>query len=136
MFSPLTRLLVAVWVAGLLMTGTASAGVTKDVAETMSDGVRLMTDEYVPDSGCPCPVVLNFNPYSKVQGNISTLPSADRTYLVEHGYAGIIVDARGTGGSEGRFGIFSGREQRDYAEMIATAARRPFANGHVAVMGD
>lgn len=122
---------------------SASAGeiTTNNIPLRMSDGVRLMSDEYVPSSGCPCPVVVNFNPYTNATAEgtgygVSTLPASERDYLVSRGYAVVIVDVRGTGQSEGTFGMFNSREQGDYGEVIRIAAREPFADGKVAVIGD
>jgi putative CocE/NonD family hydrolase len=114
---------------------------TTGVPLRMSDGVRLMANEYVPSSGCPCPVVVNFNPYTNATAEgagygVSTLPASYRDYLVSRGYAVVIVDVRGTGQSEGTFGMFNSREQRDYGEVIQLAAQEPFSDGKVAVVGD
>lgn len=107
---------------------------THDVRVTMSDGVQLDSDEYVP-SGCdqahPCPVVLIQTPYRK-SGSESpeTIP-----YLYEHGYAEVVVDVRGTGSSEGYWDSFGTREQQDGAELVQWVSHLPFSDGKVGLAG-
>jgi putative CocE/NonD family hydrolase len=104
---------------------------THDVPITMSDGVRLDSDEYVPTKGCPCPVVLVQTPYRKSDAEVAeAIP-----YLYEHGYAEIVVDVRGTGSSGGYWDSFGSREQQDGAELVAWAARQPFSDGKVGLAG-
>ncbi|MHB8438183.1 MAG: CocE/NonD family hydrolase [Acidimicrobiales bacterium] len=105
--------------------------VTDNVPITMSDGVVLESDEYVPTDGCPCPVILVQTPYRK-EGTQSpeTIP-----YLYDHGYAEIVVDVRGTGSSGGMWDSFGPREQQDGAELALWAAKQPFSDGSVGLAG-
>ena len=75
---------------------------TADVRITMRDGIRLDFDEYVPDSGCPCPVILVQTPYRKSDSTVAEY----NPYFPLHGYAEIVVDVRGTGSSEGYWTSF------------------------------
>lgn len=115
-------------------SATASAPttytVTHDVRVTMSDGVSLDTDEYVPTSGCPCPVILIQTPYRK-DGSVAEA----NPYFPAHGYAEIVVDVRGTGSSEGIWTSFGQREQQDGAELVRYATRRSFSNGVIGLAG-
>ena len=120
--------------AGAATAGTAdpttSYTLNSDVRITMSDGVRLDSDEYVPTTGCPCPVILIQTPYRKQSGVAEANP-----YFPEHGYAEIVVEVRGTGGSEGYWDSFGPREQQDGAELVAWAQHRPFSNGVIGLAG-
>ena len=128
--------------AGLGVTGPARAAAagttdpvtsytkTADVRITMRDGVSLDTDEYVPDHGCPCPVILVQTPYRKNGGVAEFNP-----YFPAHGYAEIVVDVRGTGSSEGYWTSFGTPEQLDGVELVNRAARRPFSNGRIGLAG-
>ncbi len=106
----------------------------KNVPITMSDGVILEADEYVP-STCsaaePCPVLLIQTPYRK------SAVSLDVPYLYEHGYIEVVADVRGTGSSEGYWDSLGPREQQDGAELVqwvANPAHLP-TNGQVGLAG-
>lgn len=55
--------------------------------------------------------------------------------LVSRGYAYLMVDVRGTGTSAGKWDLFSGREQRDYLEVLRWAREQPWCNGQLALTG-
>ena len=134
--------LAAVLPLGLLLTSPAHAAsapaasaptsytVTHDVRVTMSDGVSLDSDEYVPTAGCPCPVILIQTPYRK-DGSVAEA----NPYFPAHGYAEIVVDVRGTGSSEGIWTSFGEREQQDGAELVRYSTGRPFSNGVIGLAG-
>jgi putative CocE/NonD family hydrolase len=104
---------------------------TADVRITMRDGVRLDSDEYVPTTGCPCPVILVQTPYRKSD----TAVAEYNPYFPSHGYAEIVVDVRGTGSSEGYWTSFGTPEQKDGVELVRWAAHRPFSNGTIGLAG-
>lgn len=108
-----------------------------DVVLTMSDGVRLLADRWVPREDCPCPVVVVMNPYgSNSEGVAATGGGGPRpqTFL-DAGYAVVLVDVRGTGQSEGVLGIFSPREQQDLREVVDLLAVEDFSSGDVVMFG-
>src|SRR5439155_20151554 len=93
---------------------------TGDLLVPMSDGkalhanlVRPSADGTKPLPG-PFPVLLTQTPYNK---NTTGLNFED-DFLVEHGYAQVIVDVRGTGSSQGSWDSFGEREQQDSAELV------------------
>ena len=47
----------------------------------------------------------------------------------------VIVDARGTGSSEGQWESFDDREQRDGLEVVQWAASQPWSDGKVGLFG-
>jgi uncharacterized protein len=85
----------------------------------MSDGVVLHADAVLPssDSKTPLPgsfpVLLTQTPYNK-NGALNF----ESDYLVQHGYAQVIVDVRGTGSSQGDWDSFGEREQADSGEIV------------------
>ena len=105
--------------------------VQRDVRIRMSDGVLLDSDQYIPSSGCPCPVILVQTPYRKE----GTAVAEANPVFPQHGYAEIAVDVRGTGSSEGVWQSFGQREQQDGAELVRYAAAQPFSNGRVGLAG-
>ena len=104
---------------------------TSDVPVTMSDGVILSADVYRPDKPGRYPVLLTQTPYNK---NRPRSPSGNE-YLVRRGYAHVVVDVRGTGGSQGAWDSFGPNEQRDGAEMVRWARKQPWSNGKVGGYG-
>ena len=110
--------------------GSTAYTLTSDVRITMSDGISLDSDEYVPNAGCPCPVILIQTPYRKQGGVAEANP-----YFPEHGYAEIVVDVRGTGSSEGMWDSFGAKEQHDSVELVRWAQHRPFSNGVLGLAG-
>jgi predicted acyl esterase len=117
-----------------------------NVPITMSDGVVLEADEYVPStctSTSRCPVILIQTPYRKGQSltdpaDLGSVSSEAQPYLYEHGYIEVVVDVRGTGSSSGYWTSFGPREQQDGAELaqwVADPAHIPESNGHVGLAG-
>ena len=119
----------------------------KDVSVKMSDGVVLEADVYYPSdpaTGAPAagkfPVVLSQTPYGK--RSATTTQSFGEyggdgyfPYLVKRGYINVIVDVRGTGSSQGQFGLFSKRDARDGAELVRWAAGLERSSGKVGAAG-
>lgn len=122
---------MAVAHAGTTQSPVTAYTVTQDVRITMDDGVTLDSDQYVPTTGCPCPVILVQTPYRK---SGSSVAEANPTFP-SHGYAEIVVDVRGTGSSEGYWDSFGAREQKDGAALVRYAAHAPFSNGVVGLAG-
>lgn len=122
----------------------AGTSVTKDLAIPMSDGVKLRGDLTLPAdaSGKAAtgrfPVVVTITAYNKtvIAGGFgSTLAGAEPAYLVKRGYAQLTVDARGTGSSEGSWGAFSARENKDAGEVMTWAHSQPWSSGSTAMTG-
>lgn len=125
----LTALLLLSCLAALPAMATSHVTKVTDVRVTMSDGVVLTSDVYIPTVGdadgdglYPC--VVELTPYRK-----ESRAAEGVSYLPSRGIAVIEVDARGTGGSGGEYDIvFSVREQADAAEWVewaATTATKP-----------
>ncbi|MFB8003095.1 CocE/NonD family hydrolase [Nocardia sp. NPDC056000] len=55
--------------------------------------------------------------------------------LIRSGYTQIVADVRGTGFSQGDWGLFSPREHQDTVEMIDWAAQQPWSDGNVGMSG-
>jgi predicted acyl esterase len=93
-----------------------------------SDGVRLVTDVYLPSEEDQFPVVLLRTPYG----------SKDKVWLGENlavaGYAVVIQNVRGTNGSEGDFFPLV-NEKRDGLETLEWILAQPWSNGRVGLWG-
>lgn len=107
-----------------------------DVAFVMDDGIRLSGHRWLPIDRCPCPTVIGFNPYG-TNGPALTGIGTDtsRGPFLAAGYAVTVVDVRGTGQSEGIWGILNTRERRDYADVIRQVAREEWSDGSVVTFG-
>ena len=84
-----------------------------------------------PDAPGRFPVIVTITPYNGTNGAISVT----NDYLVQRGYVQVIVDARGTGESQGTWDSFGTREQRDGYEIVEWAAAQPWSNGSVGMWG-
>lgn len=121
-------LLLAFAAFGVAMRG---AGVERDVAVPMRDGVVLRADVYRPDGPGPHPVLVLRTPYGKHGG----LPV---DAFLRHGYIVVKQDARGRYASDGRYESMYAppvHEGPDGYDTVEWAARLPGANGQVGTFG-
>lgn len=104
----------------------------------LKDGTRLAARIWMPDCAtptAPVPAVLEFLPYRKRNG---TAPRDESTYPVfaAVGIAGVRVDIRGSGESDGVIdGEYTPRELSDAVEVIEWITAQPWSNGNVGMMG-
>jgi hypothetical protein len=107
----------------------------RNVLIPLSDGVSLAGDLFLPDAAGPFPAVVSYYPYRK-DDIIGAHFYQANSYLAERGYASLLVDFRGLGGSEGVFWEeFDAREGSDGAEIVEWAAGQPWCDGEVGVWG-
>lgn len=92
------------------------------------------------------PVVLTMTPYGKGSGGSSKPGSAQNpgggsvtgganNYLVQRGYINIVEDVRGTGDSNGEWGLFDPIQAQDAVRVLHWAAHLPNSNGRVGTYG-
>ena len=104
---------------------------------TLKDGTRLAARIWMPDGAesDPVPAVFEFLPYRKRDG---TCLRDESTYPVfaAAGIAGVRVDIRGSGESDGVIdGEYTELELANACELIAWIAAQPWSNGSVGMMG-
>ncbi|MDP9810513.1 putative CocE/NonD family hydrolase [Rhizobium tibeticum] len=104
---------------------------------TLKDGTRLAARIWMPDGAQsdPVPAVFEFLPYRKRDG---TSLRDESTYPVfaAAGIAGVRVDIRGSGESDGVIdGEYTELELANACELIAWIAAQPWSNGSVGMMG-
>lgn len=105
----------------------------------MDDGVRLGATITFPsrDAATPArgrfPVVLSMTPY----GRNGVCGCTDQRVYASRGIVSVVVDVRGTGGSEGDLSgnYFSPREQRDGYELVEWLGTRSWSSGKVGMIG-
>ncbi|HET8892743.1 MAG TPA: CocE/NonD family hydrolase [Gaiellaceae bacterium] len=105
--------------------------VDQHVPVQMSDGVVLNAEIRRPNAPGKFPVIVTITPYNGTNGAINVT----NDYLVQRGYVQVIVDARGTGESQGTWDAFGTREQRDGYEIVEWAAAQKWSNGIVGMWG-
>ncbi len=104
------------------------------------EGVNLRYSVLLPEGTGPFPVIMNYSGYdpgaiggtSYLHNNTAMARSIDRTFL-EHGYAVLGVNARGTGCSEGVFDFLGRNYGTDGADAVEWAARQSWSNGAIAM---
>ena len=119
-------------------------GKTTDQSVRMRDGKVLRADVYYPTTNGkrakgPFPVALTLTPYGKGVLGSSNNSAGGQTgpspYLVQRGFIDVVVDVRGTGASQGQFGLFDPQQDRDGATLVRWAARRANSDGKVGMYG-
>ncbi len=133
----------------------------RDVAVPMRDGVILRANVFRTPDGDRKPVVVCIHPYGKddlprrrgrrwaysFQYRVLRQPSAvrfssltgweapDPVWWAQHGFVVVNVDLRGCGRSEGTAQLLSPQEGRDSHDVVEWAARQPWSDGRVAMLG-
>ena len=103
----------------------------------MRDGARLAARIWMPEDAeqLPVPAILEYIPYRKRDGTRGR-DELNHPYFAGHGYAGVRVDMRGSGDSDGVMtDEYLQQEQEDAVEVIAWLAEQPWCNGKVGMMG-
>lgn len=103
----------------------------------MSDGVRLAARIWLPKFAdeIPVPAILEYIPYRK-RDSMRSRDAQIYTYFAGHGYAGIRVDIRGSGDSEGILqDEYLQQELDDGVEILKWLEQQPWCNGKVGMMG-
>ena len=103
----------------------------------MSDGVKLAARIWLPADAeaNPVPAILEYLPYRKSDGTIER-DALTHPYFAGHGYAGVRVDIRGSGDSEGvLLGEYLKQEQDDALEIIDWLCAQPWCSGSVGMIG-
>jgi putative CocE/NonD family hydrolase len=111
--------------------------VRRGIFIALRDGTRLAARVWLPADAesDPVPAVLEYLPYRLNDGTVAS-DHQQMTYFAGHGYAGVRVDIRGTGESEGVCtDEYTPQEQADCLEVIEWIAAQPWCTGAVGMMG-
>ncbi|TIO74072.1 MAG: CocE/NonD family hydrolase [Mesorhizobium sp.] len=109
----------------------------EDLWIPMPDGVKLAARIWLPEDADadPVPAILEYLPYRKRDGTVER-DALTHPYFAGHGYAGVRVDMRGTGDSEGVCkGEYLKQEQNDCLAVIEWLAQQPWCSGSVGMIG-
>jgi putative CocE/NonD family hydrolase len=136
------------WRPGKAIYGTASRN---NIAIKGAGGTTIRVNLIYPTTnGKPAkgkfPVVMTMTPYGKGSGGSSGPGTAQQpsggavtgganNYLVQRGYLNVVQDVRGTGTSNGEWGLFDPIQQRDAIRVLKWAAHLKHSNGRVGTYG-
>ena len=137
------------WKPESAVYGTASIN---DIAIPGAGGTTIRVNEIYPTvaSGAAAPgkfpVLMTMTPYGKGQGGSSAPGSASApgggsptggadNYLVQRGYIEVVMDVRGTGDSNGEWGLFDPVQQQDAINVLDWAAHLHNSTGSVGTYG-
>jgi len=109
--------------------------VTKAVTFVASDGAELRA--FVSGAGDyrPRPLIVEFSPYAPTSfaQQFAAPASFGKSFGPEYNH--VVVNARGTGLSNGVWGAVGPRDQQDVSEFLAWACKQPWSNGHIGLYG-
>ncbi|MGF1553978.1 MAG: CocE/NonD family hydrolase [Paracoccaceae bacterium] len=103
----------------------------------LSDGCRLAAKLWLPKGarGAPVPAVLEYIPYRR-RDNKAVRDHQSHAFFAAHGYAGVRVDMRGSGDSDGVLADeYLPREIEDGREILAWIAAQDWCSGKVGLFG-
>jgi uncharacterized protein len=103
----------------------------------LRDGCKLAARIWLPaDAGAsPVPAILEYLPYRK-RDRTADRDALTHPYFAGHGYAGVRVDMRGSGDSDGVLqGEYLEQEQNDALEVIEWLVRQVWCTGRVGMIG-
>ena len=103
----------------------------------LADGTRLAARIWLPEDAeqDPVPAILEYLPYRKGDA-FARRDSYHHPYFAGYGYAGVRVDLRGTGDSDGIIeDEYLPQEQEDAIDVIAWLAEQPWCSGAVGMLG-
>jgi predicted acyl esterase len=105
----------------------------------MRDGEELLADVLRPDGSGTFPALVTASPYPRQIQNtgapLGFVEAGSSDFFVPRGYAHVIANLRGTGGSGGTYGFFDGVERGDMHDLVEWAAAQPWCDGNVGMVG-
>jgi len=110
-----------------------------NVGAGMRDGVTLLADVHRPDDTGRFPALIAASPYPRQIQDLGApmgfIEAGATDFWVPRGYAHVIANLRGTGGSGGEFTFFDAQERRDLYDLVEWVAAQPWCDGTVGMIG-
>jgi uncharacterized protein len=134
-------LALLLWLPAWAEDETGTPAPTMIVHVPMSDGVKIAAAVYLPKAPGRYPALFAASPYRFDNDGAPAVSvflwreTGPIGWYLDHGYAYVHMDARGTGRSEGQYRYQDKREQRDLYEMIEWIAKQPWSSGKVGGIG-
>jgi uncharacterized protein len=119
----------------------AEYGMGRDVDQRVSvrGGGHLLCDVYRPDTSGRFPVLIAASPYPRQIQDLGAptaiIEAGNSEFFVSRGYVHVIASLRGTGGSDGEWGLFDEPERQDLYDLVEWAAEQPWSDGSVGMIG-
>jgi hypothetical protein len=111
----------------------------ENVAVTVRDGTELLADVYRPDSEGRFPALVAASCYPRQIQNtgapLGFVEAGATDFWVPRGYAHVIANVRGTGGSGGTYSWLDQTEREDMHDLVEWAAAQPWCDGRVGMIG-
>jgi putative CocE/NonD family hydrolase len=105
----------------------------------LRDGAHLRCDVYRPAEGGRFPVLIAASPYPRQIQDLGAptaiIEAGNSEFFVSRGYVHVIASLRGTGGSDGEWGMFDEQERRDLYDLVEWAAEQSWSDGNVGMIG-
>ncbi|MGC4105071.1 MAG: CocE/NonD family hydrolase [Thermomicrobiales bacterium] len=112
---------------------------TRDVVIEVRDRTLLFADTYCPHADGRFPALVSFSCYPRqiqdVGAPLGFIEAGAVDFFAPRGYAHIVVNARGTGGSDGVWTMLDETERNDLYDVIEWAAAQPWCDGNVGMLG-
>ncbi|MHC1558298.1 CocE/NonD family hydrolase [Actinomycetospora sp. C-140] len=130
---------------------------TNSITIPVRDGTRLRADVFLPTDGDPAttvsvdgsvrddphgvaaPALFSFTCYPRQVQDLGAplgfIEAGASDFFVPRGYAHVIVNARGTSGSEGTFGLYDAQEHADIHDVVEWIGVQPWCDGAVGGIG-
>jgi predicted acyl esterase len=142
----------AIIATGKLSKRQYTVNVERNVSIPVSDGINIDADVFRPGSEGRFPALISIAPYSKelqtariwprgmstsmVRGSgDGVIEAGPMEFFVRRGYVHIVASTRGTGKSGGAYKYMDHREIRDIYDLVEWAAKQPWCNGNVGMLG-
>lgn len=110
-----------------------------DQGITVRDGTTLMADVFRPHTDTPVPALLAVSVYPRQIQNtgapLGFVEAGATDFWVPRGYAHVIANTRGTGGSGGTYNWLDETERQDMADLVEWVAAQPWCDGNVGMIG-
>ena len=98
----------------------------------MRDGVKLVSDVWVPQKEGKYPVIIIRTPYGRSAADMNYTGMGE--YFAGRGYVFMVQDVRGKGDSQGKFNYLF-QEGQDGYDTVEWAAKQSWSNGRIGMMG-
>ena len=122
-----------------LSSATHRVAHERNIPAPMRDGARLLADVHRPDADGRFPALIAASPYPRQIQDLGApmgfIEAGNTEFWVSHGYVHVIANLRGTGGSDGTFGMFDAQERRDMYDLVEWVAQQPWCDGNVGMIG-
>lgn len=116
-----------------------SATVEQNVPIVVRDGTTLLADIHRPESHGRFPALVAVSCYPRQIQNsgapLGFVEAGASDFWVPRGYAHVIANSRGTGGSTGTYSWLDRTERQDVADLVEWVASQPWCDGNVGMIG-